>query len=198
MSRTYWLAAVVAVALLTVAGYLLLRPDLPSGSANGNLAIDATHLVVLTDEGERSFTVEIADDPAERQQGLMFREHMDDDHGMLFVFGETQQVGFWMKDTPLALDLIFIGQDGRIRAIRRGEPLSPATISPGVPVRFVFEVDVTDLILAQREVCAIDDVLIAEQPVRARVDVGPCGECIGDQLRGLGQNGRLREPALAG
>lgn len=140
MSRTYWLAAVVAVALLSVAGYLLLRPDLPSGSANGNLPIDATHLVVLTDEGERSFTVEIADDPAERQQGLMFREHMEDDHGMLFVFGETQEVGFWMKDTPLALDLIFIGQDGRIRAIRRGEPLSPATISPGVPVRFVFEV----------------------------------------------------------
>ena len=140
MSRTYWLAAVVAVALLSVAGYLLLRPDLPSGSANGNLPIDATHLVVLTDEGERSFTVEIADDPAERQQGLMFREHMEDDHGMLFVFGETQEVGFWMKDTPLALDLIFIGQDGRVRAVRRGEPLSLATISPDVPVRFVLEV----------------------------------------------------------
>ncbi len=46
---------------------------------------------------------------AERAQGLMFRRDMADDHGMLFVFEETQQVGFWMKDTPMPLDLIFIG-----------------------------------------------------------------------------------------
>ncbi|CAG1012542.1 MAG: DUF192 domain-containing protein [Rhizobiaceae bacterium] len=140
MSRIYWYAAAVAVALLAVAGYALLRPTAPHDSGAGLGAVDPAPLIVLTDGGERSFSVEIADEPSERQQGLMFREHMDDDHGMLFVFSETQQVGFWMKDTPLALDLIFIGPDGRVRAIRRGEPLSLATISPDVPVRFVFEV----------------------------------------------------------
>ena len=140
MSRKNWYAAAVAVALLVVAGYMLLRPTVPSGSEAGHLSVDPAPLVVLTDGGERTFSVEIADEPSERQQGLMYREHIDDDHGMLFVFAETQQVGFWMKDTPLALDLIFIGPDGRIRAIRRGEPLSLATISPDVPVRFVFEV----------------------------------------------------------
>lgn len=139
MSRNHWYAAVVVVALLAAAGYVLVRPTFPFGSEADPLPIDPAPLVVLTDGGERTFSVEIADEPAERQQGLMHREDMNDDHGMLFVFGETQQVGFWMKDTPLALDLIFIGQDGRIRAIRRGEPLSLATISPGVPVRFVLE-----------------------------------------------------------
>jgi uncharacterized membrane protein (UPF0127 family) len=139
MSRKSWIAAVLAVAVLLAGGYALLRPTWPFGGTIG-LPVDPAPLVVLTDAGERNFSVEIADEPFERQQGLMFREEMEDDHGMLFVFGETQQVGFWMKDTPLALDLIFIGQDGRVRAIRRGEPLSLATISPDVPVRFVFEV----------------------------------------------------------
>ena len=44
-----------------------------------------------------------------------------------------------MKNTPMPLDLIFVGQDGRIRAIKKGEPLSEAIISPGEPVRFVLE-----------------------------------------------------------
>ena len=69
----------------------------------------------------------------------MFRESMDDDHGMLFVFPQTQPVGFWMKNTPMPLDLLFIGKDGRIRDILPGEPFSEASISPGEPVRFVLE-----------------------------------------------------------
>ena len=115
------IAAAVVVAIVAVGGYTLFRPAPPS-AGEVTLPVDPAPLVVFTEGGERNFTVEIADDPAERQQGLMFREDMADDHGMLFVFGETQLVGFWMKDTPLALDLIFIGQDGRVRAVRRGEP----------------------------------------------------------------------------
>src|SRR5690606_42109304 len=69
----------------------------------------------------------------------MFREHMADNHGMLFVFQETCPVSIWMKNTIMPLDLIFIGQDGRIRAIRRGEPYSEAAVSADEPVRFVLE-----------------------------------------------------------
>src|SRR5690606_16103581 len=78
-------------------------------------------------------------DNSERAKGLMFRETMADDHGMLFIFDETRPVSFWMKNTPMPLDLVFIGEDGRIRAIRPGEPFSEAAISPGAPVRFVLE-----------------------------------------------------------
>ena len=49
----------------------------------------------------------------------MFRKDMDDDHGMLFVFEETQQVGFWMKNTPLPLDLIFIARMASCAASRK-------------------------------------------------------------------------------
>ncbi|RUW98460.1 DUF192 domain-containing protein, partial [Mesorhizobium sp. M2A.F.Ca.ET.037.01.1.1] len=57
----------------------------------------------------------------------------------LFVFDRTDEVDFWMKNTPMALDLVFVGEDGRIKAIKRGEPESEAIISPGQPVRFVLE-----------------------------------------------------------
>ena len=69
----------------------------------------------------------------------MFRETMDDGHGMLFVFEDQREVGFWMKNTPMPLDLVFIAQDGTIKAVKQGEPFSEAVISPGVPVRFVLE-----------------------------------------------------------
>ena len=105
------------------------------------LPVHPEPLIAETDEGERSFTIEIADDPGERSRGLMFRQEMDNDHGMLFVFEESQPVGFWMRNTPLPLDLVFIGQDGKVRAIERGEPFSEAPIAPGEPVHFVLELN---------------------------------------------------------
>lgn len=103
------------------------------------LPVDPIPLVAVTDKGEPAFSIEIAEKPAERSAGLMFRQAMADDHGMLFVFERTQEVIFWMKDTPMPLDLVFIGEDGRIAAIRRGEPESEAVIPSGAPVRFVLE-----------------------------------------------------------
>jgi uncharacterized membrane protein (UPF0127 family) len=103
------------------------------------LPVDSTPLVVVTDSGERSFSIEVADEPAERAAGLMYRETMADNHGMLFVFERTQNATFWMKDTPMPLDLVFVGQDGLVKVIRQGEPRSEAVISPGEPVRFVLE-----------------------------------------------------------
>ena len=104
------------------------------------LPADPAPLVAVTGKGERRFSVEIANEPSERQAGLMFRKTMADDHGMLFVFEATQPVGFWMRNTIMPLDLIFIGQDGRIKAVKQGEPFSDAVISPDEPVRFVLEI----------------------------------------------------------
>lgn len=128
----------LGVALLVAA---LLRP-VGADAAEGEpmiLPVDPAPLVAVTGQGERRFAVEIADEPSERQAGLMFRKTMADDHGMLFVFEATQPVGFWMRNTVMPLDLIFIGQDGRIKAVRQGEPFSDAVISPDEPVRFVLE-----------------------------------------------------------
>lgn len=103
------------------------------------LPVDPAPLVVETAEGARSFTIEVADNDEERSRGLMFRMEMADDHGMLFVFEQTRRVGFWMKNTPMALDLIFVGDDGRIRDIMPGEPFSTDSIAPQAEVRFVLE-----------------------------------------------------------
>ena len=137
MAHRNWLTAGALCAAIVFAAYFsVLNPGVADAML---LPVDRTPLVVATSSGERSFSIEIADTSAEREAGLMFRHTMADDHGMLFVFERTDEVDFWMKNTPMALDLIFIGQDGRIKAIKRGEPESEAIISPGQPVRFVLE-----------------------------------------------------------
>jgi uncharacterized protein len=128
--------AIVAAALLG------LLAAVSPGSADSQpmvLPTDAEPLIVDTAAGERKFSVEVADDAGERSRGLMFRETMDEDHGMLFVFEEQRPVGFWMKNTPMPLDLVFISEDGTVKAVLKGEPYSEAVISPGVPVHFVLE-----------------------------------------------------------
>lgn len=96
-------------------------------------------LVIHTAKGEKAFSIEIADNPTERERGLMFRRSMGNDHGMLFIFPGEGEIAFWMKNTPMALDMVFIGADGTIRAIKRGEPFSEVNVSPGVPVQYVLE-----------------------------------------------------------
>lgn len=74
-------------------------------------------LTVVTASGRHDFMVEIADDEAERQKGLMFRPPLADDRGMLFEFETAAEQSFWMKNTPSSLDIVYIGADGRIVSI---------------------------------------------------------------------------------
>src|SRR3546814_11942407 len=60
------------------------------------------------------FQVEIADDDAERSQGLMYRRELAPDHGMLFVFDRPIMIAMWMTNTPLPLDLLFISSNGKV------------------------------------------------------------------------------------
>ena len=140
MLRKYWLTAgAIAIAAIAVILYVGLKSPTSADSRAMILPVDPQPLIVETAQGKRPFSIEIADDPGERERGLMYRESMDDGHGMLFVFEDQREVGFWMKNTPMPLDLLFIAQDGTIKAIKQGESFSEAVISPGVPVRFVLE-----------------------------------------------------------
>ncbi|WP_424939783.1 DUF192 domain-containing protein [Aliiroseovarius sp. S253] len=94
------------------------------------------------DWGQAAFTVEVADDPRERAQGLMFREHMPSSHGMLFLFEKPQQVSFWMKDTLIPLDMLFIQSDGSISHIHENAvPHDTTPIVGGAGVVAVLEVN---------------------------------------------------------
>ena len=74
-------------------------------------------LTVVGPKRSHSFRVELANTPAAQARGLMFRTEMDDDEGMLFPSETPEPRSFWMKNTPLSLDIIFIGVDGRISNI---------------------------------------------------------------------------------
>ena len=82
------------------------------------------------------FAVEIADTEAEREKGLMFRKELPEGRGMLFDFHQEQDVSFWMENTYIPLDMMFIRADGRIlRIAENTEPLSTRIIPSGGPVR---------------------------------------------------------------
>jgi uncharacterized membrane protein (UPF0127 family) len=101
---------------------------------------DHDHLAIESSAGRFEFQVELATTPDQRAYGLMFRESLADDHGMLFDFGHPQPVAMWMRNTYIPLDMLFIRADGRIvRIVQRARPLSDTVLASGEPVRAVLE-----------------------------------------------------------
>lgn len=98
-------------------------------------------VLVETASSQYRFEVEVADDPGERAAGLMYRRSLADNAGMLFIYPKPQPVEFWMKNTPLSLDIVFVRQDGTIARIAENTvPMSEELIPSGEPVRAVLEV----------------------------------------------------------
>ena len=98
-------------------------------------------LSITTASGRHDFQVEVMRTDDEQERGMMFRRSLADDKGMLFPFKEAQVATFWMENTYVSLDMIFINADGTVHRIeKRAEPLSTRTISSGAPVLAVLEV----------------------------------------------------------
>lgn len=105
-------------------------------------AASGADLHIVTQGGEKfGFEIEIAMTPAQMQKGLMLREHLDQDRGMLFWFGQEAERGFWMKNTLIPLDLIFIRLDGTILSIKQGKPHDETNIPSGGPAAAVLEIN---------------------------------------------------------
>jgi len=103
---------------------------------------DSQPLTIETGGGKQQFTVELATTPDQMTIGLMFRQSLPADAGMLFVYPSERQVEFWMKNTYIPLDLLFIGADGHIRHIaERTVPLNETPIPSIEEVRAVLEVN---------------------------------------------------------
>jgi uncharacterized membrane protein (UPF0127 family) len=99
-------------------------------------------LEIATARGTVKFEVELADSPAEQQQGLMWRGSMPADHGMIFDFGQADARSFWMKNTYIPLDIIFIRDDGRILSVAQNTtPLSEAPVPSFGAARAVLEIN---------------------------------------------------------
>jgi uncharacterized membrane protein (UPF0127 family) len=104
-------------------------PLLAAGAAFA--ACDAGRAEFRWPDGKARFAIEIADDEAERARGLMFREKLGAGAGMLFVYDTPQRVAFWMKNTLIPLDMIFIDQSGRVNAIHANAVPGDLTPIPG-------------------------------------------------------------------
>jgi hypothetical protein len=99
-------------------------------------------LTVDTPRGPVRFTVEIAADNSSRMKGLMFRKEMAPDSGMLFEFPDDHFRSFWMRNTILSLDMLFIRADGTISSIfENATPFSDSVITSREPVRAVLEIN---------------------------------------------------------
>jgi uncharacterized protein len=123
---------VCAAVLVGVCAVLLLAPAQAAGTDT---------IEIVSASGVHAFSVELAVTDAEREKGLMFRKELPEGQGMLFDFQRDQQVAFWMHNTYISLDMIFIRGDGRIaRIAENAKPESDDLIPSGVPVRAVLEV----------------------------------------------------------
>jgi uncharacterized protein len=112
-------------------------------AAGGAARVDGLEaLQIVTATGTHNFQVEIARDDASRARGLMDRRFMPADHGMLFEFEREEPEAFWMKDTYIPLDMIFISRVGVVTNIAaNAEPLSERAIPSGPPCMAVLELN---------------------------------------------------------
>ena len=131
MARRGLLGLVASVLLLMGAG---------QSSATHAATLRQEPLEITTSKATVKFTVEIADTEATRNRGMMYRKSLAPDKGMLFDFKTPREAAFWMRNTLIPLDIIFITQDGRILTIARNAvPHSEVPIPSGGAIRGVLE-----------------------------------------------------------
>ena len=159
MRRSYTAYILLAVFVIGGLGYLILpylrsKPTPPAATT----APESVSAPAFVKEGEVTFLsggkeikkidVEIAENDAERAKGLMYRSYMPDSVGMLFIFQDVQPQSFWMKNTHISLDIIYVGPDKKIVSIQKNaRPFSEENLPSYGDVQYVVEVNAgyTDL-----------------------------------------------------
>jgi uncharacterized membrane protein (UPF0127 family) len=134
-----WAAALVALFVLAGTWYLAGRTTTGPEAASG-APMAHEPLELLTADGVRMLAVEVARTPEQQAKGLMFRNQLADDRGMLFPHDKPREVSMWMRNTYIPLDMVFLKADGTVHRIAaRTEPLSEKIISSQGEVSAVLE-----------------------------------------------------------
>lgn len=113
----------------------------PVWAACPNIGLKREPVRFITAKASHEYSVERAATPDQQACGLMYREAMPRDVGMIFPFKPARTTAFWMRNTPLPLDLIFIGPDDRVVSIGSGKPYSDALIPSGGVTAAVIELN---------------------------------------------------------
>lgn len=136
-SKSLYFRRVILIAIIFIATAFILKGQ---GGIDANMA-PTTEIAVVADSGKHRFDVEVADTPEEMQQGLMNRPALADDAGMIFLFDSPRVVSFWMKDTLIPLDMIFIDAAGTIAHLHpRAVPNDTTSVSSQEEVVAVLEI----------------------------------------------------------
>jgi uncharacterized membrane protein (UPF0127 family) len=130
-------AAALAI-LLVLAGVFIFQQGLSARASFGE-----DELAIISPGGATHvFKIEIAETPQQLAQGLMYRDHLDSDRGMLFIFPSVEEATMWMHNTQIALDMLFIDPDGKIAHIAaNNRPFDDRQIPSTKPVRGVIEIN---------------------------------------------------------
>lgn len=123
-------------------GVLIAVLTFTAGFVQASETCSTSAVDIRGDWGQAHFNVEVADDAGEQQKGLMFREKMSASAGMLFVYERPHRARFWMKNTLIPLDMIFLDRTGRVtRIVENAEPLDETPIDGGDNVLMVLEIN---------------------------------------------------------
>ena len=124
--------------------YILFLVVLSNCSVLSNCAgeekFDGIELIIESVGGPVTIMVEVANTPELRQQGLMYREELEDGYGMIFIFERDQIMYFWMKDTLIPLSIAYIAYDGRINEIYDMQPGDLTSVQSRQSARYALEV----------------------------------------------------------
>lgn len=136
-----FVTAMLAVGILDVNGCD--KPTTAPTTARGSvdLGIPQSLPTVPMTIANRQFTIEMALDEDTRTIGLMHRDSMPSDRGMIFAFAVEEELGFWMRNTRIPLDIIYMNKDGKIVSIRTMLPMDLTSIKSGQPAKYALELN---------------------------------------------------------
>lgn len=143
LMRRYFIKAGIILALMGAAAMYAQKSNLATPPSSFSRLPVETVIIEKQNGDEIEIEAEVAEKPVDLQVGLMYREHMEPDQGMIFLMGRTPAItSFWMKNTLIPLDMIFIAKDGRIAHIHRNAtPRSETPVGSREPVISVLELN---------------------------------------------------------
>lgn len=143
----------IFIAIIILAGIIFYLIDKNNtGSNDANNSVKSYTAISFTKQGELSFTkadggfisnidIELAEDDAKRANGMMYRNEMKENQGMLFIFPSEDMQSFWMMNTVLSLDIIFVNADYEIVTIHKNaKPFDRSSYASTAPAQYVVEV----------------------------------------------------------
>jgi len=130
----------VAVAVAASAACGAQTPTAAEINAGAQAGLETVALTIRSANGAHRFKVEVARTPEQQSTGMMFRRSTPPNHGMIFPYAPPQDVAFWMRNTLIPLDMIFIRADGTIARIATAKPLDETAVPSGEPIAAVLEI----------------------------------------------------------